>query len=104
MIVRSWRGLASRSNPLAYVGHFERNVLPELKSIQGFLAASLLRRERPDGIEYLVLTRWASMDAIRVFAGNDVARAVVEPEAVAALSSFDATVEHYEVVVMDSSA
>src|SRR5262245_25345205 len=98
MIVRSWRGLASRSNPQAYVEHFERNVLPVLKSIEGFLAASLLRRERPDGIEFLALTRWASMDAIRVFAGDDATRAIVEPEARAALVSFDATVEHYEVV------
>lgn len=38
------------------------------------------------------------MDAIRAFAGDDVESAVVEPEAVAALVSFDRTVQHYEVV------
>jgi heme-degrading monooxygenase HmoA len=98
MIVRAWRGRASPSNPRAYVEHFERNVLPALKSVEGFVAASLLRRDRSDEIEFLVLTKWASMDAIRAFAGDDVTRAVVEPEAVAALISFDATVQHYEVV------
>jgi hypothetical protein len=36
--------------------------------------------------------------AIRGFAGADLDRAVVEPEAVAALLSFDATVRHFEVV------
>jgi heme-degrading monooxygenase HmoA len=73
-------------------------VLPELKRIEGFVGASLLRRDSPDGVEFLVLTRWASMDAIRAFAGDDVEKAVVEPDAVAALVSFDRTVEHFEVV------
>jgi hypothetical protein len=38
------------------------------------------------------------MDAVRVFAGPDIRKAVVEPEGVAALISFDPTVEHYEVI------
>jgi hypothetical protein len=49
-------------------------------------------------VEFLVLTRWASMDAIRAFAGDDVGRAVVEPDAIAALVSFDRTVRHYELL------
>jgi heme-degrading monooxygenase HmoA len=56
--------------------------------------------ERPIGgkIEFLVLTRWRCMDAIRAFAGADVDKAVVEPGAVAALIEFDKRVHHYEVV------
>jgi hypothetical protein len=38
------------------------------------------------------------MDAIRAFAGDDLARAVVEPEAAAVLTRFDQEVRHYEVV------
>ena len=98
MIVRAWRGRALTAKAQAYPDHFNRNVLPELRHIDGFLGASLLREERDGGIEYLVLTRWASMTAIRAFAGDDVSRAVVEPEAVAALESFDPTVHHYSVV------
>ena len=98
MIVRAWRGRASTANPDAYAEHFRKNVLPELREIEGFLGASLLRENRPQEIEYLVLTRWASMDAVRAFAGSEVSRAVVEPEAVAALEDYDRTVHHYEVV------
>jgi heme-degrading monooxygenase HmoA len=97
MIVRAWRGRAAKGNP-AYIEHFRRNVMPELREIEGFLGASLLREERADEIEFLVLSRWASMDAVRGFAGADVSRAVVEPEAVAALKDYDRTVHHYEVV------
>jgi heme-degrading monooxygenase HmoA len=98
MIVRAWRGRATAANQQAYAAHFRTSVLPELRHIVGFLGVSLLRAPHPGGVEYLVLTRWRSMDAIRVFAGDDVSRAVVEPGAVAALVDFDATVTHYEVV------
>jgi heme-degrading monooxygenase HmoA len=98
MIVRAWRGRAASSDPDGYPAHFRRSVLPELQHIAGFLGASLLRESRPDGIEFLVLTRWQSMEAIRTFAGTEVGRAVVEAGAVAALIDFDRTVTHYEVV------
>jgi heme-degrading monooxygenase HmoA len=99
MIVRAWRGRAYTAHSGAYVEHFRRNVLPELREIEGFLGASLLRENRPQEVEFLVLTRWASMEAVRAFAGADVSRAVVEQEAAAALKDFDRTVHHYEVVV-----
>jgi len=98
MIVRVWRGRAPASKPQDYPEHFRRHVLPELKGIVGFLGASLLRREEGDGIEFMVLTRWMSLDAIRAFAGADIGKAVVEPAAVAALIDFDETVQHYDVV------
>jgi hypothetical protein len=50
-------------------------------------------------VEIAVETRWASMAAVRGFAGESVERAVVEPEARAFLRSFDEVVTHAEVVV-----
>jgi heme-degrading monooxygenase HmoA len=98
MILREWRGRASVDQAEAYPEHFRRSVLPELRGIPGFCGATLSRRDFGDGIEYLVLTRWQSMDAIRAFAGGDVGKAVVEPGAVAALAEFDDTVRHYEII------
>ncbi|MDR6288291.1 MULTISPECIES: antibiotic biosynthesis monooxygenase family protein [Inquilinus] len=98
MITRVWRGYAPLSNPSAYAAHFRDTVLPALRGIAGFQGASLLRHDRPDEVEYMVLTRWDSMDAVRAFAGEDPDRAVVEPEAVAALTRFDVRVRHYTAV------
>ena len=67
-------------------------------AIDGFAGASLLKQDRPNDVEFLVLTRWTSLDAIRAFAGDDIRKAVVEPEAAVLLASFDPTVEHFEVV------
>jgi heme-degrading monooxygenase HmoA len=98
MIVRSWRGRASRSNASSYVEFFSRKVLPILRGIDGFAGVSLLKQHSSSDVEFLVLTRWASLDAIRAFAGDDIRKAVVEPEAAALLVAFDPTVEHFEVV------
>jgi heme-degrading monooxygenase HmoA len=98
MIIREWRGRAAKSNSNAYPNHFRATVVPELRRLPGFLGAHLSQRNVDDRIEYLVLTTWTSMDAIRGFAGSDVDKAVVEPAAVAALVDFDDRVQHYEVV------
>ena len=98
MVIREWRGRADLSKAQAYPAHFREKVLPELRHVPGFLGAQLNRRQVDDKIEFLVLTRWQSMDAIRGFAGADIAKAVFEPGAVAALADFDASVRHYEVI------
>jgi heme-degrading monooxygenase HmoA len=67
--------------------------------LRGFLSGSILRRNVPLGVEFLVVTNWESLEAIRAFAGNDVETAVV-PQAVRGLMvEFDTHARHYEVVV-----
>jgi heme-degrading monooxygenase HmoA len=98
MIIREWRGRASPATAAAYPRHFHEKVVPELRDVPGFAGAQLGRRQIDGKTEFLVLTRWQSMNAIRAFAGIDVEKAVVEPDAVAALTDFDANVRHYEVI------
>jgi heme-degrading monooxygenase HmoA len=98
MIIREWRGRATPSNAAAYPAHLRNNVLPELLEMPGFLGAHLSKRQVDDNIEFLVLTRWRSIDAIRSFAGSDIVKAVVEQGAVEALLDFDRNVQHYEVI------
>jgi hypothetical protein len=57
----------------------------------------VLRRADGGRVEFLVMTLWDSMDAVRRFAGDNPEAAVVEPEARAVLSEYDNFVRHYEV-------
>jgi heme-degrading monooxygenase HmoA len=98
MIIREWRGRAMLFRSDAYPKHFRDIVVPELRSLSGFLGAHLSQRQIGDQVEFLVLTRWQSMEAIGAFAGSSVDRAVVEPGAIAALIDFDDTVQHYIVI------
>jgi heme-degrading monooxygenase HmoA len=98
MIMREWRGRALKSREGVYPEHFNSSVLPQLKSLPGFVGACLCRRLKGELVEFVVLTRWESFDAIRSFAGTQLDRAVVEPAAAAALTDFDQSVQHYEIL------
>lgn len=97
MIARLWRGWAMPDKAADYERHFIATVAPRLQQIAGHGGAWLLKRESEGRVEFLTVTLWRSMTAIRGFAGDQVERAVVEPAAVAALADFDADVVHYEI-------
>ena len=98
MILRLWRARAAHDHANAYAVHFRTNVAVELRSVNGFLGATLFRQDRPDAVEFLVLTRWLSMDAVRAFAGDESGKAVVEPGAAAVLLDYDERVQHFLLV------
>jgi heme-degrading monooxygenase HmoA len=66
--------------------------------IDGFVGASILRRKTNRGIEFLIVTTWRSLEAIRQFAGESENIAVVPPEAQAMMIEYEKEVVHYEVV------
>ena len=102
--LRVWRATATPEGAQRYEAHFVDSVLPVLNATEGFENAVLLRRDEGGVSHIQVLTRWRSIEAIRAFAGDDVDIAVVEPEARAALSSFDDTVTHFAVVAESPSS
>jgi heme-degrading monooxygenase HmoA len=81
MIVRTWVAYARPGNARAYREHVKGAVLPQLRKLEGFLGLSVCEAERGDRVEILVISRWASMDAIKSFAGPKPERAVVDPGA-----------------------
>ena len=97
MIARLWRGQATNAKADAYFRHVTGTVFPSLKDLAGHRGAWLLRREVDGQTEFLALTLWESLDSIRAFAGDDIATAIVEPEARAVLADFDDFARHYEV-------
>jgi heme-degrading monooxygenase HmoA len=100
LIVRTWGARTTTDNVAAYVRHFRCSLAPELETLPGFSGAEILQRAAgtESEVEIVVVTRWTSMDAVRGFAGDDVDAAVVEPAAVAVLTSYDRRVKHYAVV------
>jgi heme-degrading monooxygenase HmoA len=96
MIVRMWRGQAEAANADAYQRFVTGHVFAGLPAIPGHRGAYLLKRPVGEEVEFIAVTLWESLDAIRGFAGDDIERAVVEPEARAVLSSFEDVVRHFE--------
>ncbi len=98
MVIREWRGRAKQSEAAKYPEYFRTEVLTQLRRTQDFQRGFLSRREIGDQVEFLVLTRWGSMEAIREFTGSVVENAVIDPAAMALLVAYDHTVRHYEIV------
>ena len=72
--------------------------MPELRTTRGFLGGFLSQRASGEFMEFLVLTRWESLDAIRSFAGDAPENAVIDTGAKATVDTYDDKVRHYEVL------
>jgi heme-degrading monooxygenase HmoA len=101
MIARIWKARATPERAGEYAAYFQSTVVPELKDIRGYRRATLLQSERGGVVEVTVITWWASLDAIRAFAGEAVETAVVHDSAARMLIDFDRAVTHHTVVVDD---
>jgi heme-degrading monooxygenase HmoA len=97
-IARIWTCRAEAAKAETYLQHFREKVLPALDQIPGFLGAMLMRREDAGEVEYTVITRWISIDAIKKFAGADFDKAVVDADVIGALVGYDKTVKHCEIL------
>jgi heme-degrading monooxygenase HmoA len=99
MIARIWRGWAPQATAADYQRHYETEVGEHLRAISGFRGARLLRRDDGQEVMFTSVTYFASMDAVRAFAGDDYEQAIVEDAARRALSRWDDRVTHHDVVI-----
>jgi heme-degrading monooxygenase HmoA len=101
MISRIWHGWTSRQNADAYESLLRSEIFKgiEQREIRGYRGIHLLRRDVPEGVEFVTVMWFESLDAVRVFAGEDFEAAVVPPKARTLLARFDALSAHYNVLV-----
>ena len=98
MIARIWRGRTPAAKSHAYLEYLLATGLKEYAETPGNLGVYALRRVESGVAEFLLLTLWDSMDAVRAFAGDDPERAVYYPEDDEYLLEREPTVAHYEVL------
>jgi len=99
MVSRIWHGWTSRENADAYQQLLQARILPGIHRVRGYRGAYLLRRDVKEGVEFVTLTFFDSLEAVRAFAGEEYEVAVVPPEARKLLSRFDEKSTHYDTVV-----
>jgi antibiotic biosynthesis monooxygenase (ABM) superfamily enzyme len=99
MISRLWHGWTVPANADAYEQLLKREIFSGIvgRAIPGFRTIELLRRDFGDMVEFVTIMWFDSVDAVRVFAGQDYEAAVVPPAARALLARFDARSAHYDV-------
>jgi len=100
MICRVWHGWTTRENADPYEDLLRHEIFTGIvdRHIAGFRGIELLRREVAEGVEFVTIMHFDSLDAVREFAGADHEVAVVPPAARALLARFDPRSAHYTVV------
>jgi len=97
MIARIWRGTVPARQADDYMAYLEATGLKEYRATPGNRGVQVLRRINGDEAEFVLISRWESLDAIRAFAGDDYERAVYYAADKGFLLSFAPNVEHFEV-------
>ena len=103
MIERVWRGWIAPARADEYARFLRDDFLPGAHSIPGYRGARVLRRDAEGEVEFLVITHFDSLDAIRAFAGEDLELAHVAPAARVLLDRWEERVAHYEIAFDDAA-
>lgn len=82
----------------AYAAYIDETGMAEYGRTAGNRGAWMLQRERDGLMEFVTVSHWDDMDAVRAFAGDEPERAVFYPEDDRFLVERDEVVTHYEVV------
>ena len=99
MISRIWHGYTTPENAYTYENLLKEEIFVGIhdRNISGFREIQLFRRELGPEVEFITVMWFDSLDAVRIFAGEDYEVAVVPSKARAVLSHFDEHSQHYEV-------
>jgi heme-degrading monooxygenase HmoA len=98
MIARTWTGAVLRKDADAYADYIRETGFAEYAQTAGNRGAWMLRRDDGDRTEFITLSMWDSVEAIKAFAGDDIEAAVLYPEDEQYLIDGASSVAHYEVV------
>lgn len=103
MISRIWHGWTKIEDAAKYEAMLRADVLPGIHRIIGYNGAYLLRRNAANKeIEFVTITQFTDIDAVKTFAGSDYERAVIPPGAGKLLTHYDGRSAHYETVLTPS--
>lgn len=101
MISRIWHGWTTPANADAYETLLKSEIFIGIQNrqIAGYRGIQLLRRDLGNEVEFITIMWFDGIAAVRAFAGEDYAVAVVPAKARALLSRFDERSQLYEVKV-----
>ena len=98
MIARVWRGWTRPDDADRYEALLRTEILPEIaaQDIDGYRGGEVFRRALDAEVEFMTVLRFASMDDVRRFAGEDVEAAHIPAAARRLLSRYEDRARHYE--------
>ncbi len=103
MVARIWRGRTRVEQAEEYANYVERTGVRQQRETPGNLGSFVLRRDEESESEFLVVSLWESLVAVRGFAGERFDAAVYYPEDRRFLLEMESQVRHYDVSVWEAA-
>jgi heme-degrading monooxygenase HmoA len=96
-VARLWRGRTLASKADEYQAYLFASGVPKIRETPGNLGVTVMRRADGKQTEFLVISIWESIDAIKRFAGKDYEKAVILDRDREYLLEVEPNVQHYEI-------
>jgi heme-degrading monooxygenase HmoA len=96
MICRLWHGWTTPATADDYERYLRDELYPRLEGAAGYRGHHVLRRPAGDEVEFVTMTWFDSLDAVRSFAGDDYETPVITERAQALLARYDDRAVHYD--------
>ena len=80
MVARVWQGVTPETKSDRYLAYLEKTGVKNCLATGGNRGVYVLRRIGGGRAEFLFISLWESVEAIRAFAGEDIDKAVYYPE------------------------
>jgi len=97
MIARIWRGTVALPNGDAYAQYMKTTGVADYSATPGNRGVWMLRRDIGEKTEFMMLTLWESIDAVKAFAGENPEVAVLYPNDHRYLIEYDDVASHFVV-------
>ena len=99
-IARVWHGRTAADRADAYAAYLAESI-PKFRAIPGNLGYAMYREDGPSESHFMVVSYWASREAIHAYAGEDISRTRALPRDTEFLLDPEPTVHNYDIAVAD---
>jgi heme-degrading monooxygenase HmoA len=104
-IVRIWRGVTLATKAEEYSEYLNNFVVPACQTAEGNEGLFIMKEIQGELVYFLLLSLWASDEALQNFVGIDSCEAVdLFPEEKNLLLAFESTASHYKMVYKSESS
>lgn len=99
LIARIWQGRTQASRAEEYTRYLYEAGVKKIAAIPGNRGVQMVRMVRDGIAEFEVLSYWDSLDAVKLFAGDDIEKVRHLPRDPEYMIGAEPAVRHFEVVV-----
>ena len=99
LIARIWHGQTAAAKAAEYTSYLHEAGIKAIAAIPGNRGVQMVRRVSGGIADFQVLSYWDSLDAIRLFAGDDIEKVRHLPRDPEYMIGMEPVVRHFEVMV-----